>query len=166
MGLAGIFEHRDIVGFADGEDLIHVGGRAAEVAGQDGASAWSHGGFDLVGIDLKGFAIGVDKDGEGVLQHSDVDGGDKRIRRNDHLGAGTDIKTVQDGKERGGSAGCRQAVFGPGLCSPLLLKFAGMVAVQTAPFAGVDHFGELVTLQIAVNRPGWKWIATYRLTTE
>ncbi len=92
VGLAGVFEHGDLVPGGDGGDRVQIGGRAAQVHGDDAAGSLGDGRIDLAGVDLKRFGIGVDEDGKRVVHEHGVDGGDEGIRRHDHLVAGTRLQ--------------------------------------------------------------------------
>src|SRR5882757_3144765 len=105
--------------------------------GKDGAGTRGNGSFDLVGINLKCFPISVNEYRKSVLQNRHIDRGHESVGRHDHLVARPDLEGIQTGEKRRRSAGGRETMLGTGLRSPLLLKVAGMIAIEATPFTAL-----------------------------
>jgi hypothetical protein len=112
--LARVFDDRHPATSAGVEDGVEIGGRAAQVDGQDHLCVAGDGTLDFVRVDLEGVDIGIDENRQRTHQQNGVDRGDERIGGNDDLVARPYAERAERRDQRAGAIGGGEAVPGAG----------------------------------------------------
>ena len=110
--------------------------------------------------------IGVDEDGQRVVDQDRVDRGHERVGRDEDLVARPDPERGQGGDQRARAVGDGHAMLGTHHPTPGLLEPVRVVAVDTAPSPLSEnlHPGPFVVL--GDDRPPGEFLATDRLPAQ
>ncbi len=111
VGLAGVFDHDQVVALGDFEDWIQVCGAAIEMNRDDGLGAAGDGRRDQCGIEVGGGGIDVDEDRSGAGVTDGFGGGDEGVGGGDDFVAGADAGGQQREMQCAGAGVERDAVL-------------------------------------------------------
>ena len=85
VGLGRVLHHQQVVSLCDGIDGVHLGRLAHQVYRHDGPGQGGDGGFDLVGVDVEGFPLDIDKYRGESGMHNRIAGCHEGERRDNDL---------------------------------------------------------------------------------
>ncbi len=91
-GLAGVFDHGEVVALGQGEEGHHVGGAAEGVDYEEGTGARRDGRFDGCGREVERVGVDVDEYRGGALVADGVGGGDEGEGGDEDLVTLTDVQ--------------------------------------------------------------------------
>jgi len=135
VGLAGIFDNRDLVPGGDGADGVEVADVAAKVYRHDGARRGRDRAFQLGVVHLESLRIGVHKDRECMRAKHSVDGGDKGVGWDDDFVARFHAEHVHRDEESGRSVARGKRLPGAGERGERLLKLLDELPGAAEPVA-------------------------------
>lgn len=125
-GLGGVFDNHGAVTAGDVEEGVHVGGAAEEVDGLDGpdVAVAGEGGFDLVGVEVEGVGIDVDKDWLNAEAGERAGGGEEAVGSGDDLVAGAEFEGHPGEQEGVRARSAADGVAGLGIAGDGAFEFA------------------------------------------
>ena len=151
--LGGVFDYSEPVLGCDGIDRVHVCALAVETDRHDGLCTRRDRRFDLRVIDVVGFVVDVDEDGNGSEQRDHLAGGEEGEGRSNDLITCADSQGHHRKQQGVGAAGAADAVLRSGARCKLRFEFGDfraenvLAVIEDGLNAGVD-----VGFQVAVLR--------------
>lgn len=133
MGLRGVVDDLEVVGFSEGMDGIDIDDLAVEVGGGDGLGLLGDLSGGIGDINLGGAGDGIDEDGSAAAGDDHGDGGDIGPGGDEDFVAGIEEGLVGE-LEGAGAVGAGHGVLGPGHGTEAALEFIALGG-------GAEHAG-------------------------